>query len=55
MVVIFLQNAGSSAIGPFEVGDERDIPETMAKTWMDRGICKKKTSKVKKEKTDGRE
>lgn len=47
--VVFLQNAGSSPVGAFEVGDERPIPEKIFKDFRDRGVCKRKTSKVVKE------
>ena len=47
MVVIMMQNAGSSAVGPFRIGEEKEVPDGTAKEWIKRGVCRKKKLKVK--------
>jgi hypothetical protein len=49
MYVAFLQNGESPEFGVFKIGDERDVPDDVGKVLVKRGVCKKKTSKVKVE------
>lgn len=56
MEVIFLQSGESPEIGSFEVAQERDISDHIAKVFIKRGLCKAKrqVAKPKKEvKGDG--
>ncbi len=57
MEVVFLKSGESPEIGSFEVAQERDILDHIAKVFIKRGLCKAKrqvTAKPKKEvKGDG--
>lgn len=46
--VVFLVSGDSPDVGVFEIGDERSIPENIAKAWLIRGICKRKRQEVAK-------